>query len=314
GWHGLTWASYLLYGDPSFVPLPKGTTAPAPTRRPAAPPSQEYRFAVQVSARAQEAEATPVGVLTSLAGHMVDRTRELELLEQAFDRARRGARGVVFTCGPAGIGKTTLVDAFLERIGSVGGAHIARGQSVERYGAGEAYLPVLEAWTRLVHDTGGGVLVDELRRHAPTWLAQLPPLLDPSEHSALRNRTQSATRERMLREMAELLEAVTAERPMVLVLEDLHWSDHSTLELIAYVAQRREPARLLVIGTYRAAEAKRGDSPLRAIVQELQTRRCAEEIQLTPLAPPDVRDYLRGRLVGGGIDDSVGRLIHQRTD
>src|SRR5262245_58501396 len=236
---------------------------------------------------------------------MVDRTRELEHLAQAFDCACRGTRRVVFACGSAGIGKTTLVDAFLERVQAAGGAYIARGQSVERYGAGEAYMPVLEAWTRLVHDAGGGVLMDQLRRHAPTWLAQLPPLLDPAEQGVLRNRAQTATRERMLREMAELLEVVTAERPMVLVLEDLHWSDHSTLELIAYVAQRRAPAHLLLIGTYRSAEAKRGDSPLRAISQELQARRSCEEIQLAPLALPDVGSYLRGRLERGQVEAAL---------
>jgi tetratricopeptide (TPR) repeat protein len=313
GWHGLTWASYLLYGDPAFTPLARDAATTAAPPPPVAVPDREYRFAVKVSPRTREAAATPVGVL-SLAAQVVGREAELDQLEQALDRARRGTRGAVFISGPAGIGKTTLVDAFLESVQAVGDAYIARGQSVERYGAGEAYLPVLEAWTRLAHETGGDDLVDQLRVHAPTWLAQLPPLLDPSEHGVLRNRAQTSTRERMLREMAELLEAVTAERPMLLVLEDLHWSDHSTLELIAYVAQRREPAHLLLIGTYRSAEAKRVDSPLRAIVQDLQARRCAEEMQLRPLAPTDVGTYLRGRLAGGGIDDDLGRVIHQRTD
>jgi tetratricopeptide (TPR) repeat protein len=118
----------------------------------------------------------------------------------------------------------------------------------------------------------------------------------------------------MLREMAELLEAATAERPMILVLEDLHWSDHSTLELIAYVAQRRAPAHLLLVGTYRSAETMRSDFPLRAISQELQSHRCSEEIHLTPLAAADVRAYLRGRFADGEVDDELARAIHHRTD
>ncbi len=314
GWQGLTWASYMLYGDPGFTPLPKHGAAPATPRPPAAVPEREYRFAVEVSAHAHEAETTAVGVLAPLAARVVGRVHELECLEQAFDRARRGARGVVFACGPPGIGKTTLVDAFLERVRATGDARVARGQSIEQYGLGEAYLPVLEAWARLSREARSDTPVDLLRRHAPTWLAQLPTLLDPSEHGALQQRVQGATRERMLREMAELLEAATAEHPMILVLEDLHWSDHSTLELIAYVAQRRTPAHLLVIGTYRSADAKRSDSPLRAITQELQARRCAEEILLEPLAPPDVAIYLRGRLAGGEVDEGLARLIHLRTD
>ena len=118
---------------------------------------------------------------------------------------------------------------------------------MEQYGAGEAYLPVLEAWTRLARDAGGGVAGGPAPPARADVAGAASPLCSiPSEHGALRNRAQGATRERMLREMAELLEAVTAERPMILVLEDLHWSDHSTLELIAYVAQRRAPAHLLL--------------------------------------------------------------------
>src|SRR4029077_9603219 len=60
GWHGLTWASYLLYGDPAFTPLPKDPSAPVTLPQPAAMPNREYRFAVQVSARAGEAEGTAV--------------------------------------------------------------------------------------------------------------------------------------------------------------------------------------------------------------------------------------------------------------
>ena len=73
----------------------------------------------------------------------------------------------------------------------------------------------------------------------------------------------------MLREMAEALEALTVERVLVLVLEDLHWSDHSTLELLAYLARRRAPARLSVIGTYRPTDIVLREHPLREIKQEL---------------------------------------------
>ena len=121
------------------------------------------------------------------------------------------------------------------------------------------------------------------------------------------SRAQGATRERMLREMAELLEAVTAERPMILVLEDLHWSDHSTLELIAYVAQRRAPARLLLIGTYRPAEAKRrrfarcGRSP-----RSCRRAAAARRSSWRRSPPPTSATYLRGRLAGGEVDGRPG--------
>jgi tetratricopeptide (TPR) repeat protein len=318
GWQGLTWASYLLYGDPGFTPLPAGTAVtdaadPAAGSAPPPSPQAEYRFSVEVSAHAHQAEATAVGMVGTPAAKVVGRAAELRRLDEALADARSGSRGVVFACGPPGIGKTALVDAFLERAGRGDSVRIGRGQSVEQYGAGEAYLPVLEAWNRLARQPDGSALLDALRRYAPTWLAQLPGLLDTAEAGRLRAGAQGATRERMLREMAELLEAVTVERPLVLVLEDLHWSDHSTLELIAYLAQRRAPARLLLLGTYRPAEVKRGDHPLRAITQELQARRCGEELRLASLAEGEVGSYLRDRL-GGDVDPEMVRRIYRRTD
>jgi predicted ATPase len=73
-----------------------------------------------------------------------------------------------------------------------------------------------------------------LRQHAPAWLLELPSLLPPEERERLRQEVAGATRERMLREMAEAIEAIAADQPLILVLEDLHWSDFSTVDLVAY--------------------------------------------------------------------------------
>ena len=181
---------------------------------------------------------------------------------------------------------------------------------MEQYGAGEAYLPVVEAWGRLGREPRATHSGATHPPGSPSCRASL----EPAESEALQRRAQGATRERMLREMAELLEAVTADRPLVLALEDLHWSDPSTLELVAYLAQRREAARLLVLGTYRPAELMRGDHPLRAVVQELVSRGRAQEIRLAPLAESEVRAYLHGRLGAGPLDEDAVQRIHQRTE
>ena len=131
---------------------------------------------------------------------------------------------------------------------------IAHGQCVETYGTPEPYLPMLDALGRLCREGGGDWLVTLLRKHAPTWLAQMPWLLDSADRDALERDLLGATRERMLREMAEAVEALTAEAPLVLVLEDLHWSDTATVDLVSLLARRQEPARLLLIGTYRPVD------------------------------------------------------------
>jgi hypothetical protein len=113
-----------------------------------------------------------------------------------------------------------------------------------------------------------------LRRVAPTWFVQIPWLLG-NDPEAVRQSLQWARPERMLREFAALIEALSAERVVVLLMEDLHWSDAATVDLLAVLAERQEPARLLVLGTYRAAELVVHQHPLLQAVRTLQVRRRA---------------------------------------
>ena len=96
----------------------------------------------------------------------------------------------------------------------------------------------------------------------------------------------------MLREMAEAVAALTAQQPLVLVLEDLHWSDYSTLELLGALMRRREPARLLVIGTYRPVEVVLTQNPLKRLKQDLLVRNLCHEILMERLEESDIVAYL----------------------
>ena len=158
----------------------------------------------------------------------------------------------------------------------------------------------------------------------------MPALLSAAELETLQRKVAGATRERMLREMAEAMEVLTVERPLVLWLEDLHWSDYSTLDWLAFVARRREPARLLVIGTYRPVEVIAREHPLKGVKQELQLHGHCEELPLTPLSEAAVAKYLAVRFAGGvttgsalwSSDTAAGRsplqrlaqIVHQRTE
>jgi len=98
-------------------------------------------------------------------------------------------------------------------------------------------------------DTSG--VVDVLRQHArPAGWWHLPALISASEAEGLQRRSGGATREHMLRELTEAVDVLTAVSPLILVLEDMHWSDTATLDWLSYVARRWEPARLLILGTY----------------------------------------------------------------
>jgi predicted ATPase len=221
---------------------------------------------------------------------------------------------VGFITGEAGLGKTTLVEAFVAELGTQGPLWIGHGQCVEHYGAGEPYLPVLEALGRLCRGPGGKELGAILGQQAPTWLMQMPGLVRAADLEALRRRIIGATREWMLRELAEALELLTAQQPLVLVLEDLQWSDPSTLDLLAVLARRREPARLLLIATYRPPEVQRRTHPLSTIQQELQLHGHSVELPLTLLTEDAVATYLACRLPGLPRVDRLPCLVHQRTE
>src|ERR671927_375737 len=109
-----------------------------------------------------------------------------------------GARCVGFVTGEAGLGKTTLVDTFVAQAAATGPLWLARGQCIEHYGAGEAYLPVLEALGQLCRGPEAAPVLALLAQHAPLWLLQLPAGLSPQAREALHRQVQGATPERML--------------------------------------------------------------------------------------------------------------------
>jgi len=247
------------------------------------------------------------------AGPLVGRQGEVEALEGWFQRAAHGTRQLVFVSGEAGVGKTTVVEMFLTRLAAGHEGWTARGQCVEHYGEGEPYLPFVEALGRLGHGAARDEVRAVLRRYAPMWLAQLPGLVSEPELERLHGRLHGMTPARMLRELAEALEALTADRALVLLLEDLQWSDHSTVEALAYLAQRPEPARLLVLGTYRPVDVLLRGHPLRGMAQELCGRGQGSELRLEFLSAADVAAYVAGRL-GGPVVASLTGLVTARTD
>jgi predicted ATPase/DNA-binding winged helix-turn-helix (wHTH) protein len=283
---------------------------------------------------------------------MVGRDTELVQLRGWLDKALNGERQIIFVTGEPGIGKTTVVEVFLQNLEPKGQSlesrvqgleskdfripsqgvptldprhrtldarpWIGRGQCIEHYGAGEAYMPVLEALGRLCREPEGEQLINVLSQYAPTWLVQMPALLKAEDFERLQRKVQGATRERMLREMAEAVEAFTAARPLILCLEDLHWSDVSTLELLTVWARRHETARLLVLGTYRPVEMLGHGHPLRAVKQELQLHQQCKELRLGLLTEADVVTYLQRRFpieaTGPSSVSRLARTIHQRTE
>ncbi len=286
---------------------------------------QGYRFTMPVvetaplrsqmsSLSVQEPDAFLTSPLTSVPSHIVAREAELVALRHGWDMALKGSRQLIFITGEAGIGKTTVVDIFAQQIATANKGRLIHGQCVDQYGSGEAYMPVLEALERLGRGENRAAVVSCLAQYAPSWLIQLPSLLTSDLHAQLKFQVTETTSVRMLRELPYALEQLTLEEPILLVLEDLHWSDPSTLALLDTLARRPEPARLLVIGTYRIVEARRHRSELEKLVHELQMHQQCHELALTTIHEDAVSIYLSSRFPGLVEHNELTRFAYRRTE
>jgi DNA-binding winged helix-turn-helix (wHTH) protein len=268
-----------------------------------------YRFIAPVSAGPEThrtAEAQPAH------GRLVGRDTVLADLRDGLGKALRGRRQIVFVTGEPGIGKTALVDEFQRRASAeVAGLRFARGQCVEGYGGQEAYYPMLEALSQLCRGPGGDEIVNVLAEQAPTWLVQFPSLLQREHRQTLQREIAGATRERMLREIGDAVETIAAERPLLVVFEDLHWVDHATVDLLSALARRQSPARMMLIGSYRPVDLV--DHPLKALNLDLLVHQLCQEIALKPVSEGDVADFLAGESARAGQSSGLANRVHRHS-
>ena len=249
----------------------------------------------------------------TLAPSVIGRETEIEQLYDHFEQALQSTRQIVFISGEAGIGKTSVVDFFVEQIQATGGLQLGRGQCIEHYGTGEAYLPVLEALSQLGRETADQQMIDCLKQHAPTWLLQLPALVHDADLELLQRRAAGASQQRMLRELAEAVEALTTKHVLVLVLEDLHWSDYATLDWLAFLARRRQAAKLLVLATHRPLEAGTNGHPLAPMQRELTIHNHCTSLALAYLDEEAIQDYLDHHFTPHDFPVALATTIHRRT-
>ena len=250
-------------------------------------------------------------------GHIVGRTKELAELLSGFQTACGGQSLLLCIAGEPGIGKSTLFQQFLalQRLGRVN-CVVAIGRCSERLAESDAYLPVLEALETLLSSAYGPEFGELMKLVAPTWYIQVAPLwasADPSFAGVVSD-AKAASRERMKRELARFFEEVSRIQPLVLFVDDLHWADSSTTELLAYLSQRLASHRLLLVVAYRTSEMLLGRHPFVAVRQELQKQRLCREIAVELLTPDDIRTYLSLELPNQDVPQSFAEFIFRRTE
>lgn len=273
-----------------------------------------YRFVSPVER--VDSGSTPLAARTGLIRHgdwrgpVVGRTDELEVLQNAFHAAVDRPGRVIAVTGEPGIGKTTVIDSFLREID--GHSHVGRGRCSERLAGAEAHLPVLEALAELTSEAPA--LAEILARRAPTWLRLIAPRSPLLTGSADAPEKDARSSERLMWELTTFLEETSAAQPVVLVLEDLHWTDVSTIDVLTHLAARMSRLRLLIIITYRHHELALRDHPFMRVRAELLGRGQLEELPVSLLTPDEVREYVLSILHGAHIPTELPALIFRKTE
>jgi DNA-binding winged helix-turn-helix (wHTH) protein/predicted ATPase len=258
---------------------------------------------------AQPARTAPVETAFVPRRRGVGRGAELAALHAAFEQARSGGGSLVCVSGEPGIGKTTLVEDFLAELGD--DALLARGRCSERLAGSEAYLPWLEALEGLAGHAARSDVARLMKRVAPGWYAQLTPASREPDPGP---RVPARSRERLKRELDVFLQEAAKLHALVLLFEDVHWSDAPTIELLGYVGTMLASRRLLIVGTYRTSELALRRSPFGSLKLDLQSRSLCRELALGFLSLEDVRDYLSLEFPGHRFPGELAAFVRERTE
>jgi DNA-binding CsgD family transcriptional regulator/tetratricopeptide (TPR) repeat protein len=247
----------------------------------------------------------------------VGRTEELARLGAAVDRAAAGTPTTVLVGGEAGVGKTRLVGELVASARRAG-ATVLVGGCVELGGEGMPFAPLIEALRAFVRDLDEPALARLVPGRARAELARLLPELAAPDGPGTGERPASggdpgpwSDRGRLFELLLVLLERLAAERPAVLVVEDLHWADRSTRDLLAFLHRNLRHGRLLLVMTYRSDELHRRH-PLRPFLAELDRGRRAERLELARFGPDEVAAQLAG-IQGAPAPPELTERIHARS-
>src|SRR5690606_38448371 len=201
---------------------------------------------------------------------LVGREAELATLRTALKRADTTEPVTVLLGGEAGVGKTRLVDDF-GRYARTTGALVLVGRCTGLGEDGPPFAPFVAALRELLRRDGAPAFAG-----FEADFSRLLPELAPAEPAAV---TPDGSRAHLFDVMTGLLDRLATERPLVLILDDLHWADRSTRDLLAFLVRQARAARVLLVGVYRSDELHRGH-PLRALLAELERVRGVERLDL----------------------------------
>jgi DNA-binding winged helix-turn-helix (wHTH) protein len=245
-----------------------------------------YRFLSEVKVRecyriAETSQISPLPYRTQAQTALArfENTKELSELREAFQQASNGKRRLVFLHGEQSIGKTALLNTFLDKVQHLE-LSVLRARCVRMSCVTEPFLPLLEALERHCREPYGRLLIEHLNNIAPTWLYQMLNVLDTAEISKLLLKVLHINTGRMLREGADFFEAQSNNSTFILILDNSQWCDEFTLDLINFLMFRCSPAKLLIIVSYRSYEDGPGARRIEQMRAELFNRGLCQELSM----------------------------------
>ena len=275
--------------------------------------SQSERYIETVPRRGYRFVAADQKIVERPKGRRnVGRAREQHELSLALELARKRSGLLLCVSGEPGIGKTTLVEDFLEGLDADPRCRVGRGRCSERLDGTGAYLPLLDALESLCGSGAAGETRGALEEHAPSWYAQIHPRgFDAGPGPAA---GAAPSQERLKRELAAFFQDISRSGPVVLFFDDLQWADTSTIDLIAYLTGRLDTMRLLVIGAYRSSELLLARHPFVTLKLDLQGRGRCRELALEFLRRDDVSEYLAFEFPGHRFPEAFADLVYSKTE
>jgi DNA-binding winged helix-turn-helix (wHTH) protein/predicted ATPase len=269
-------------------------------------PSRGYAFLAPIS---DTALPTAGGDRQPVSSIFVNHRADLARLGEILAGAQTSDCRLVLVEGERGTGKTALCDAFVQQAGRLPSVRICYGQCLEHAGPSEPYFPVLDALHHLARQSPS-TIPKLLANVAPAWLSQLPPWVADAASPPSTEATPDSSR--LILELSALFETLATDATTVIVLEDLHWGDLATIELLRGLARRHTPLRTLIVATYTRHTTTVTGAALRSLATELRgSTRCAT-IATHPLSMEDVHAYLIARF-GPGRVETLARTLHRVT-
>ena len=236
----------------------------------------------------------------------VGRARELAQLSQLWEETCQGSRHIVLIGGEPGLGKTRLVTEFAQRAHQ-GGATVLYGRADEE--ATLTYQPFIEALRHWAANTPTAALPGELGANAAA-IASLVPELSDRLSAPPAPVGDEHLRDRVLDAVSTTLTTIASSRPLLLVVDDLHWADLGSLLMLRHIARSSADSPVMVLATYRQTEP----SPaLTETLADLGRERLFERLRLNGLSAAEVTEMVSS-IRGGGPEPGLADTIREDTD